>query len=104
MDAKRLESALAMPDANPPDLPLGDRAAIEEAAQRTAEQTALRKVRKSQDSSEAAEARRRTIVRRIALVGVLVVVAVMLVVWAMLSANREQLRGAPVQIPGTVKK
>lgn len=90
-----------MANPGPPDL---NRAAIEEAAQRTAEQAALRKVRKKLDSLEAEETRRRRTVRRIALVGIIAIVCVVVVVWIMLSANREQLRGAPIAVPGTLKK
>ena len=73
-------------------------------AQRTAEQTALRKVRRQLDSIEASEARQRKAGLRIALVGIVAIACVMVVVWLMLSANRDQLRGAPVAIPSAAKK
>jgi len=89
-----------MPD-SPNDI---DRAAIEEAAQRTAEQAALRKVRLRLDQLEVGEARQRRIIRIIALVGIAAILCVVLVVWYMLSSNRDQLRGTPIEIPRSAPK
>lgn len=81
-----------------------DRAAIEDAAQRTAEQAALRKVRRQLDQFEAGEARQRRVIRIIALAGVAAILCVVLVVWYMLSSNRDLLRGTPIEIPRSAAK
>ncbi len=81
-----------------------DRAAIEEAAQRTAERTALRKVRKQLDSIEQAEARQRKLLRIALLVGAIVIVVLALVVWQMIARNRELHRGPPIEIPKAAEK
>jgi len=81
-----------------------DRAAIEEAAQRTAEQTALRKVRTQLDHIEASEARQRKVIRIVAIAGVAAILCLVLVVWYILSSNRDQLRGTPIEIPRSAPK
>lgn len=86
----------------PPEMPRD--AASDPAAQRKAEQAALRNVRKQLDRMEASDARRRKVIRRIAIIGVAGIACVILVVWYMLSASRDQLRGAPVEIPRSAGK
>ena len=81
-----------------------DRAAIAEAAQRTAEQAALRKVRKKLDDIQQGEARQGRILRIVILVGAVAILAVAFVVWNLISRNREIHRGPPVEIPRAVEK
>lgn len=88
-----------MPAVTPPETPSRDAA-----AQRAAEQDALRKVRKKLDHIEVEEARQRRVIRIVAIVGVAAVLSVMALVWTMLSANRDQLRGVPVEIPRSAVK
>jgi flagellar basal body-associated protein FliL len=89
----------------PPETPGNiDRAAIDQAAQRTAEQAALRKVRKQLDVMEASDARQRRTIRIIAIVGIAAIAGVVLVMWLMLSSHRDSLRGAPVEIPRSAPK
>ncbi|MBI2752948.1 MAG: hypothetical protein HYX46_05485 [Betaproteobacteria bacterium] len=80
-----------------------DRAAIEEAAQREAERAALRKVRKQLDTMEQGVVKERKILRTVLVLGVIVVLVLAVVVWQMISRNRD-LRGPPVEIPRTIEK
>jgi type VI protein secretion system component VasF len=89
-----------MPD-SPNDI---DRAAIEEAARRTAEQTALRKVRRELDQIAAGEARQRRVIRIIALVGVAAILCLVLVVWFAFFSARDPLYGTPIKIPSSAPK
>ena len=90
-----------MPD-SPNDI---DRAAIEEAARRTAEQTALRKVRRELDQIAAGEARQRKVTFVFALVGVAALVAVLLVMWGLIfGPPRDPLYGKPIEIPRSAAK
>jgi len=81
-----------------------DRAAIDQAAQRTAEQAALRKVRKQLDVMGASDARQRRIIRIVAFAGIIAILGVIAVLWYMLSSHRDPLRGTPVEIPRSAAK
>lgn len=81
-----------------------DRAAIEEAAQREAERAALRKVRKKLDNIEQGDARQRRILGIVLAAGAVVILVLAVVVWQMISRNRELHRGPPVDIPRAVEK
>ena len=81
-----------------------DRAAIAEAAQRTAEQAALRKVRKKLDDIEEAQSRQRRILRIVLIAGAVAILCVAFVVWNLISRNRELRQGPPVEIPRAVEK
>lgn len=96
-----------MPQPTPPETPRNvDRAAAGAAAQRTAEQAALRNVRRELDHLQAEQDRQRKLNK----VGVLVVVALLLVlafvffaVWRAASKSAaERQWGVPVQIPSKV--
>ena len=91
--------------ATPPETPRNvDRAAIDQAAQRTAEQAALRKIRKQLDVMGASDARQRRIIRIVAFTGIIAILGVIAVLWFMLSSHRDPLRGTPVEIPKSVGK
>lgn len=79
-----------------------DRAAIEEQAQRVAEQAALRKVRKTLDQIEHAESAERRTLRRILLVCAILVVLGAGVLW-WLASGRDQPRQSPMQVPRTLQ-
>lgn len=81
-----------------------DRAAIEETAQREAERAALRKVRKKLDNIEQGDARQRRILGIVLVAGAVVILVLAVVVWQMISRNRELRSGPPVEIPRAVEK
>ncbi|HLE66914.1 MAG TPA: hypothetical protein VI730_07180 [Burkholderiales bacterium] len=81
-----------------------DRAAIGEAAQREAERAALRKVRKQLDHIEQGDVKQRRILRTVLVLGAVVVLVLAVVVWQMISRNRELRSGPPVEIPRAVEK
>ena len=81
-----------------------DRAAIGEAAQREAERAALRKVRKQLDHIEQGDVKQRRILRTVLVLGAAVVLVLAVVVWQMISRNRELRSGPPVEIPRAVEK
>ena len=81
-----------------------DRAAIEEAAQREAERAALRKVRKQLDNIEQGDVKQRRILRTVLVLGAVLILVLALVVWQMISRNRELHSGPPVEIPRAVEK
>lgn len=79
-----------------------DRAAIEEHAQRTVERVALRKVRKTLDEIQDAEAARRRTLRR-----TLIACAVLLALgawslWELMFSGRDFALGPPIEIPSTL--
>ena len=81
-----------------------DRASIEEHAQRTVEQTALRKVRKTLDNIEETEADQRRSLRKI-----LVFCAVLLALgiwffWWLIVSDRGVPKQPPMQVPGTLQQ
>ncbi len=78
-----------------------DRAAIEEHAQRTVEQTALRKVRKTLDSIKEEEAAERRTLRRVLVVcAILALLGVCYFAWVVLSAGGLH-KQAPLRLPVT---
>jgi hypothetical protein len=81
-----------------------DRAAIGDAAQREAERAALRKVRKQLDHIEQGDVKQRRILRTVLVLGAVVVLVLAVVVWQMISRNRELRSGPPVEIPRAVEK
>ena len=81
-----------------------DRAAIEEAAQRVAEQSALRKVRKTLDDIEQGQARQRKVLAIVLVASVIAVLCVAFVFWQFFFKNRELHRGPPIEIPRSVDK
>jgi len=81
-----------------------DRAAIEEHAQRTTEQTALRKVRKTLDKIEQAEIAERRILRRILIVcGILAVLGAWFFWWLIFSGG-DMPKAPPMKVPGALQQ
>jgi hypothetical protein len=81
-----------------------DRAAIEAHAQRTTEQTALRKVRKALDGmEETARAERRALHRVLVVCAILALLGVAYFAWLILSA-RDLPTQAPLRPPATQQK
>ncbi len=80
-----------------------DRAAIEEHAQRTVEQTALRKVRKTLDEIEESETARRRLLRYALIVCALLAVLGVLLFWGFIFRGKDDLpKGPPMQVPSTL--
>lgn len=79
-----------------------DRAAIEEHAQRTVEQTALRKVRKTLDEIEEAEATRRRTLRYVLIACVLLTALGAWFFWGLISSGSDLPKGPPMKLPGSV--
>lgn len=79
-----------------------DRAAIEANAQRTVEQTALRKVRKALDRIEEAEAARRRTLRYALIAGALLAVLGAWLFWWLLFSGREVPKTPAMSIPATL--
>jgi hypothetical protein len=81
-----------------------DRAAIEEHAQRTSEQTALRKVRKTLDEIEQAGAAERRTLRRVLVVcGILAAVGAWFFWWLIFS-GRGLPQEPPMKVPGALQQ
>ncbi len=79
-----------------------DRAAIEEHAQRTAEQTALRKVRKTLDRIDQARAAERRTLRRVLIVcGILALLGAGLL-WELVFSGRDFSKAPRFQVPSTL--
>ena len=93
-----------MPQPTPPETPRNvDRAAVDAAAQRTAEQAALRNVRRELDHLVAQEARQRKLNRTIVIVAAVVFLVLVFVVWRQVSLRAEkQAQEVPIQIPSKV--
>jgi hypothetical protein len=73
------------------------------AAQRTAEQAALRKVREELDHLAAQEARQRKLIRTLVIVAAAVFLVLLFVVWRNVASRADKAREAPpVQIPSKV--
>ena len=81
-----------------------DRAAIEEHAQRTVEQTALRKVRKTLDSVEEAEAARRRTLRHVLIVCAILAILGALYFWAFIFGGRDLPKQPPMKLPATLQQ
>lgn len=80
-----------------------ERAAIEEHAQRTVEQTALRKVRKTLDGIEAAEAGERRTLRRILIVCAILVLLGAWLSWELVFSDKGMPKQPPMKIPDTLQ-
>jgi hypothetical protein len=79
-----------------------DRAAIEEHAQRTVEQTALRKVRKTLDQVEEAEAARRRMLRYVLIACAILVSIGAWFLWGLVFSGRDLPKAPPMKVPGTL--
>jgi len=79
-----------------------DRAAIEEHAQRTIEQTALRKVRKALDRIEEAETARRRILRYLLIACAILAVLGAWFSWWLLFSGRDLPKPSPMKVPSTL--
>ena len=79
-----------------------DRAAIEEHAQRTVERTALRKVRKTLDKIEEAEAARRRTLRYMLIGCAILAVLGAWFFWGLMFSGRNLPQGPPMKIPNTL--
>jgi len=79
-----------------------DRAAIEEHAQRTVEQTALRKVRKTLDQIEELEAARRRTLRHVLIACALLAVLGAWFFWGFIFSGSDLPKAPPMQVPGTL--
>lgn len=87
----------------PPETPRSSQPAVTgAAAQRMAEQAALRKVREELDHLAAQEARQRKLIRTLVIVAVAVFLVLLFVVWRNVSTRADQRETAPVQIPSKV--
>lgn len=76
-----------------------DNAAIQENAQRTAERTALRKVRKALDRIDAAETAERRTLRKVLVVCVLLAVLGGWFFWWLIFSDRGMPKPPPMKIP-----
>jgi hypothetical protein len=79
-----------------------DRAAIEEHAQRTVEQAALRKVRKALDQIEQARSAERRTLRRVLIACAIMAVLGALFFWTFVFSTRDVPQSPPMKIPGTL--
>lgn len=76
-----------------------DRAAIEEHAQRTVEQAALRKVRRTLDRIEQEESAERRTLRKLLLVCALLLVLGGWLIWEIVVSDRGMPKPPPLQVP-----
>jgi hypothetical protein len=79
-----------------------DRAAIEEHAQRTVEQTALRKVRKTLDQIDRAEAARRQTLRRVLVACALLAALAAWFFWGLVASGVDAPKHQAMKIPGAL--
>ncbi len=79
-----------------------DRAAIEEHAQRTVERTALRKVRKTLDQIDEAEAAGRRTLRRVLVACAILAVLGASLVWWLVFSGRDLPQASPMKLPSTL--
>ncbi len=80
-----------------------DRAAIEEHAQRTVEQTALRKVRRSLDDMEEAESARRRLLRYALIACAILAALGVLVFFGFIFHGKDDLpKAEPMQVPSAL--
>jgi len=80
-----------------------DRAAIEEHAQRTVEQTALRKVRKTLDEIEQAEAAGRRTLRKVLIACALLAVLAAWLFWGFVFSGGDLPKQQPMKVPGALQ-
>ena len=80
-----------------------DRAAIEEHAQRTVEQTALRKVRKTLDQAEEAEAARRRMLRYALIACAILAALGVWFSWWLIFSGRDLPKEPPMKVPATLQ-
>lgn len=81
-----------------------DRAAIDEHAQRTVEQTALRKVRKTLDRIEESETAERRTLRRVLIVCAILAVLGAWFFWELIFSGRNLPKEPPMKVPGTLQQ
>jgi hypothetical protein len=79
-----------------------DRAAIEEHAQRTVEQAALRKVRKTLDQIEATEAAGRRTLRYVLIACAILAVLGVFIFFELLFSGRDLPKPPPMKVPSTL--
>ncbi|HEY5290796.1 MAG TPA: hypothetical protein VIJ43_00625 [Burkholderiales bacterium] len=79
-----------------------DRAAIEEHAQRTVERTALRKVRRTLDQIEEAEAAGRRTLRYVLIACAILAVIGAWFFWGLVFSGRELPKDPPMKVPSAV--
>jgi hypothetical protein len=79
-----------------------DRAAIEAHAQRTVEQTALRKVRNTLDHIEQAEAARRRTLRYVLIACAILAVIGAWLIWGLIFSGRDMAQAVPIKVPHAV--
>ena len=80
-----------------------DRAAIAENAQRTVERSALRKVRKTLDGIERAEADKRKLLRNALLACAALVLVGAWLVWTLIFSGREPPAGPGIELPAAAR-
>ena len=80
-----------------------DHAAIEEHAQRTVEQTALRKVRKTLDEIERAQSAERRTLRKVLVVCALLALLGAWLSWELVFSDRGMPKPQPIEIPAALQ-
>jgi len=80
-----------------------ERAKIAQHAQRLAEQTALRKVRKTLDRIEESETAERRALRKVLIVCAMLAVLGAWLVWGLLSGDKAMPKQPPMKVPGKVQ-
>ena len=81
-----------------------DRVAIEEHAQRTVEQAALRKVRKTLDRIEATATSERRTLRRVLIVCAILAVLGAWFFWGLIFGDKDLPKQPPMKVPDTLQK
>lgn len=81
-----------------------DRAAIEAHAQRTTEQTALRKVRKALDKIEEAELAERRILRKVLMVCAILAVLAVWFFWWIVFSGGDFPKQPPMEVPHALQR
>lgn len=81
-----------------------DSTAIEDHAQRMAEQTALRKVRKTLDRIEQGETAERRFLRRVLVVCVILAVLAGWLFWWLIFSDRGLPKAPPMKVPATLQQ
>jgi len=81
-----------------------DRAAIEEHAQRTVEQAALRKVRKTLDNVEKTEAAGRRTLRYVLIACAILAMLGAWIIWEFMFSGRDFPKQPPMKLPSTLQQ